>query len=211
MKAKFIVTLAVLAAAVGTVYAARAAAPKGALMQEQRLARRSRGNPEAPIWVVEYADFQCPSCRASFPLLDAYFKINPGKIYWQLRSYPLFMTHRYALKSAIYAECASSQGRFWPFSEALFRQQDAWKDSPDADALFHGYARDAGLDLNKLDACVDDPATKQTLIDEKEAASALGVRLTPTFFINGKMVVGDQPLKEALDQALAALTGKSRS
>lgn len=172
--------------------------PKGKLVFDKRATARAKGNPNAPIWIVEYVDFQCRTCRLGSAVLKDFVARHPGKVYLQVKFRPLVITHPYALKSAIYAECAANQGKFWPFYEALFDHQDEWKDSFETDDLFTAYARAAGINPKQLTACVADPETKKRVVAEKDEAMDLGVRSTPTFFINGNMVVGLEALKEEL-------------
>ena len=84
-------------------------------------------------------------------------------------------------------------------SDLLFAKQDEWEAAQDPDTLFLGYARDAGIDTARLAACVSDPAAKMAVLEERERARSLGLKSTPTFFINGKKVVGVQSLHEELD------------
>ncbi len=142
-------------------------------------------------------DYQCPSCRQAFKVLDAYLKEYPSNIYLQVRFHPL-KQHPYGLESALYAECATRQNKFWEFHRLLFENQEDWKESSAVIEKFHDYAKQAGLDLKKLDACVADPLTKETVFQEGIESSQLGVHSTPTFFINGKMIVGPKPLMEEL-------------
>ena len=165
------------------------------------MSSRSRGNPAARFWIVEYIDFQCSTCGRASGVLDGYFKKYPSQIYLQVRFRPLILTHEFALKSAIYAECAASQRKFWSFYEILFERQKDWAASSSPDDLFHSYAKEIGMNLGKLDHCIHDEAVKKKVIAEKDEAMDLGVKSTPTFFINGKMVVGIDALKEELAAA----------
>ncbi len=166
-------------------------------MLDSRILNRSRGNPAAPIWAVEYMDYQCPSCRIAFKILDAYMKENPSKLYLQVRFHPL-KQHPHGLETAIYAECATRQNKFWEFHRLLFENQSVWKDMNYATGVFHDYAHQAGMDLKKLDSCLTNPMTKEKVLEESAASKELGIDSTPTVFINGKMIVGHKPLLEEL-------------
>jgi protein-disulfide isomerase len=173
--------------------------PPGVASPSKRVLARSKGNPGSALWVVEYMDFQCQNCREAAPLIDGYMKAHPGAIYFEARFLPLIRLHRYALKSAIYAECAARHGRFWPMHDLLFAKQEEWGAVADPDALFADYAREAGLDAGRLSACVSDPAVKAAVIEEKDRARSLGLTATPSFFVNGKQVLGVQALREEMD------------
>ena len=167
---------------------------------ETRNLERAKGNPRADVWVVEYFDYQCPSCGQVAPVTNSYLLTYPSRFYFQARFYPLIEHHRYALKSAIYAECVSHQHRFWPFHDLLFEEQNRWPEAPDVDDALRELARRAGVDSKSLDACVGDPKTKEAVLKEKETANRLGVDGTPTFFVNGKMAIGTEALKRSLDE-----------
>jgi protein-disulfide isomerase len=115
---------------------------------------------------------------------------HPGQIYLQVRYYPL-TTHKNALKAALYAECASRQkGKFWKFHEALLKNQKDWAMDDYPAIEFATYAASAGLNVSWLDACSHDPETQKAVLEEKKKGEELGVQITPSFFINGKLVVG---------------------
>jgi len=173
--------------------------PKGRLTFDPRTSSRSQGNPHAPIWVVEYLDYQCKSCALSVPIIHEFMSKHPGKVYLQLRFHPLPRAHRHAIRAAIYGECAAKQKKFWPMHNLLFEKQDEWGPSESPDAFFNRYAVQAGLDDQRLSACVDDPATKTAVMAERDEGQAIGVKSTPTFFVNGKMSVGVIGLKELLE------------
>jgi protein-disulfide isomerase len=175
------------------------ATPPGVASPSKRLLARSKGKPANPLWIVEYMDFQCINCREVGATVDAAMKAHPDTIYFEARFLPLIRTHRLALKSAIYAECAARHGRFWPMSDLLFAKQAEWAESQDPDVLFEGYAREAGLDARRLSACVSDVSVKAAVLEERERARALGLSATPSFFVNGKKMVGVEALREELD------------
>ncbi len=178
---------------VGSIYGARFFfGPHGVATVDRRILNRSKGNPAASVWIVEYMDYQCPSCRLASKILDAYTKEYPASLYLQVRFHPL-KQHPYGLESALYAECAARQNKFWEFHRLLFENQSEWKESSDATEKFHDYAKQAGLNLKKLDACVANPLTTETVLQENLDSVALGVNSTPTFFINGVRIEGVIP------------------
>jgi protein-disulfide isomerase len=164
---------------------------------------RSKGSPSAEIWIVEYSDYQCTACRAAYYILEEVHKLFPQDVYLQARFFPL-LRHNYGLKSAIYAAAAAEQDKFWPYHAILFEKQPEWHEASGdkIDDLFEGYAKEVGLDVQKLKAAVSDPKTKEKVTDETEKAKSMGVHITPTFFINGKMVAGMKALKEELKSVL---------
>ena len=191
---KFFATLFILAIAVGVVHGSKFFfGPKGKVVFDKRILNRSKGSPDAPTWIVEYMDYQCPPCRKMFYILESYFEEYPSQIYLQVRFHPLKM-HTHGLESAIYSECAMQQKKFWGFHSLLFENQKEWTDLGTVGDKFHEYAGREGLDLKTLDKCVGNPVTKETVLKENIEGSKLGVASTPTFFLNGKLIVGSNEM-----------------
>ena len=190
---KLITTIIVVLCCIGSIHFARIYfGPHGRVTLDPRIANRLKGNPSASVWVVEYMDYQCPSCRLATKILEAYFEEYPSNLYLQVKFHPL-KQHLHGLETTVYAECATRQNKFWKFHHLLFEHQDEWKEITDTTDIFHRYAQETGMDIQKLDACLLNPLTKETVLRENEESLALGVNSTPSFFINGKMVVGTRP------------------
>lgn len=177
--------------------------PKTELTKDALDLVRSKGSSQAPVWIVEYSDYQCPSCRTAFYILEEALRSPSSKIYLQARFFPL-LSHTYGLKSAIYAYAAAQQDKFWEFHTILFEKQPEWSQASieQIDTLFENYAKEAGIDVKKLVASVEDPKTKEKVFEEGETARSLGISTTPTFFINGKMAAGLTAFKEELARVL---------
>lgn len=171
--------------------------PKAELSKEAFDLARSEGSPQAPVWVVEYLDYECASCRRAYLATRDIFRKNESRLYLQARFFPL-KKHRYALKAAIYASAAAKQGKFWPTHELLFEKQAEWSQAPPdkIDALFENYAVSSGLDLKALTTDVNDPRVKEKVFEEIQAAKSLGVNIMPTFFFNGRMAAGFDAVSE---------------
>lgn len=161
----------------------------------------SIGPENAPITIVEFSDYQCPYCRRWHdevyqPLLNAY----PGKIKLVYRQLPLTSIHPDAFPAAEAAMCAGEQNAYWQFHDKLFGG-----DSLGA-SLYTQYAEDLGLDMQGFETCIADHKYQDAIQSDLDFAVNLGVRSTPTFFINGLAVVGAQPLsvfQQVIDQELA--------
>ncbi len=204
MKAKFLATLGLVLVCGGVVITARHfLLSKAKFTLDERALLRSKGEPQAPVWITEYIDYQCGGCKVASEIIGDYFKVNPSGTYVQVRFFPLSM-HLYGLKSVIFSECAARQGKFWKFHDALFEKQSEWSgvSVEQIDSVFEGYARTAGLNSKALQSCVENPKTKEEIFEESQDAKSAGVKSTPTFFINGKMVVGVEELKEELKKYL---------
>ena len=161
----------------------------------------SIGPANAPITIVEFSDYQCPFCRRWHaevyePLLAAY----PGPIRLVYRHLPLTSIHPDAMSAAEAAMCAGEQDAYWPYHEKLFSSESL------GNSTYIRYAQDLGLNMTTFEACLTDHKYQQAIQADSDFALNLGIRSTPTFFINGLAVVGAQPLdvfKQVIDKELA--------
>src|SRR5512141_2475560 len=143
----------------------------------------SLGPKDAPITIVEFSDYQCPFCRRWHqevyqPLLAAY----PGKIKLVYRNLPLTSIHPDAFPAAEAAMCAGEQNAYWPYHEKLFGSETLGTE------VYKQYAQELGLDMTTFEACITDHKYQQAIQADSDFAVNLGVRSTPTFFINGLAV-----------------------
>lgn len=161
----------------------------------------SLGPADAPITVVEFSDFQCPFCRRWHeetykPLLDAY----PGKIKMVYRHLPLVSIHPEAFSAAEASMCAGDQNVFWQYHDKLFGSDSL------GNAVYEQYARELSLDIPTFVDCITEHKFQEAIQADSDFAVNLGVRSTPTFFVNGLAIVGAQPLdvfKQLIDKELA--------
>jgi len=199
---KVVVTLSVLVAMAAGIVGTRFVSDKiYPPIQRMSDAAKTRGNPRARFKIVEYTDFQCPSCANGAKELDVIMKSRPDDFFLEYRSYPLSMRHQHAFKAAILAECAARQGKFWPFHDLVFQRQKEWAAKADAEDDFQKIAAEAGLDIPALNACRQDPTVAQVIQHAQEEGDSRDVQATPTYFLNGKIVVGIKRLQEVLNSA----------
>jgi len=156
------------------------------------------GPDHARLTLVEYGDFECPSCKSAVPtpklLLDRY----PGKIRFIFRHFPLVEAHPHALLAAEASEAAAAQGKFWPMHDLLFQNQAHLKDKD-----LQRYAGQVGLDLVRYTAEMDDHIYLQKVREHIEGGRRSHIRATPLFFVDG--VVQDVSFgMEGLHDAVAA-------
>jgi protein-disulfide isomerase len=154
------------------------------------------GDENAPVVIVEFSDFQCPFCERwateTLPQLTQTY-IDTGKVRLVYRDFPLSSIHPEAQNAAESAECARDQGKFWEYHDTLFENRMDW--SGVGDAKFKQYAADLGLDTSQFNDCLDSDKYKNEVLDDLNAGGSVGVSGTPTFFINGKKLVGAQPFE----------------
>jgi len=160
----------------------------------------ARGPRDAPITIVEFADFQCPFCRGIEPALQDLMKRYPGDLRLVFRNYPLTGIHPQALPAAQAAVCADRQGKFWEMHDAILGDQ-----APLSIQSLRAIAGQIGLDKSAFEKCVHDDAVNTPIRADQAAADALGVLATPTLFINGRFVQGgvaEDKLVELIDDEL---------
>ena len=149
-----------------------------------------KGDKNAPVTIIEFSDFQCPFCGRFFTETLGQIQknyIDTGKVKLVYRDLPLSF-HPEAEPTAIAAECADEQGKFWEFRDVVFTNQDVL-----SDAMRSRWAEDIGLDINKFKSCLADPKTKKEVQADNADATKYGASGTPTFFVNGIRLVGAQP------------------
>lgn len=163
------------------------------------------GPKTAPITIVEFSDYQCPYClkwhtEVYAQLLKAY----PDKIRFVYRDFPLYSIHPEAGPAAEAAACAGEQSRYFDYHDRLFSEEV----SLSSDAYLQ-YAQELGLDLVKFKDCLSSHRYKDQVYANYQYGANLGVRSTPTFFINGIILIGAQPIeafKQVIDKELSAKT-----
>ena len=157
----------------------------------------------APV-VVEFLDFECPSCALVYPTMETLRAEYAGEVTFAVRYFPL-ASHQNSFPAALAAEAAAQQGEFEAMYQRLFETHTDWAGTDDAAETFRGFAEDLGLDMAAYDAAVADPATGDRIEADYEAGVALGVQSTPTIFIDGQQLelshVDD--IGEGIEAALA--------
>lgn len=168
----------------------------------------SRGPRNAPVTIVEFADFECPYCARVVPTLKKLAERYGDKLRIAFRDYPL-PNHTKAPKASEAAACAADQGQFWEMYEKLFA---AGGKLEEVDLKRH--AIDLGLDTAAFYECLDSGRKAAGIRDSVEIAQQLGISGTPAFYINGRLLSGAQPFErfaEVIDEELARLTSRSRT
>jgi protein-disulfide isomerase len=128
--------------------------------------------------------------------------LYPEKVRVIFQHFPL-EGHRWSGLAHQAAECAARQKKFWPYHDRLYTEQAAWSVLTAAPLeSFLRYAKEAGMDLDLFSRCLSDNDIQQRIRQEKATGTGMGVRSTPSFFVNGKMVVGSQTLKQEVEKAL---------
>jgi protein-disulfide isomerase len=176
------------------------------------LAPRTRGAATAPITVYEMSDFQCPYCRRfalnTFPELEREY-IATGKVRWVFINFPLTMIHPNAAAAAEVALCAANSGKFWEVHDLLFRNQSIWAPLTEPGAFFLTLADSAAIPPDAFRQCLVDRETLQEVASDAKGSAQSGASSTPSFYIEGGLLPGAQPVelfRHILDSIYTAKT-----
>ncbi len=158
------------------------------------------GQPDAPVTIIEYSDYQCPFCgrhevQTSQKIIDTYIKTGVARLVF--RDMPLTSIHPHAMEAAIAANCAGEQGAeaFWKMNRLLFKSQKDWVGSKDVGAKMMEYAKSLGLDTDKFKACYDSKEPQGDISKDLQEGGKAGIRGTPGFWINGRLIEGAYPFE----------------
>ncbi|MEE8192801.1 MAG: thioredoxin domain-containing protein [Gemmatimonadales bacterium] len=165
--------------------------------------RPLRGPKDAAVTIIEFTDYECPFCRryfeTTYPVLLKQYR---DRVNYTVRHFPVSYQHRRAHKAAQAAECAGDQGKFFEYHDVLFKNNRALDNRSLA-----GYAAQVRLDTRRFEACLESGEKSGVVDDDVQAGIARGIMGTPTFLVNGRILVGAQPLEEfqrQIDRELAA-------
>ncbi len=153
------------------------------------------GDPDAPITLIEFSDYQCPYCQRFYSTVLPEIKANyidTGKVKFVYRDFPI-SSHVNALPAAIAAECAGEQDNYWSMHDKLFTNYASWVALPEVGSVFKQYAAEIDLDADSFASCFDNKDVEDEINGDLKDAIGYSVTATPTLFVNGQKVVGAQP------------------
>ena len=141
--------------------------------------------PDGKVTLVEFLDFECEACGASYPAGEQLRGEFAGRVTFVARYFPI-PSHANAENAAVAVEAAAKQGRFEAMYQRMYESQSQWAEQQESRApVFRGYAVELGLDMDAYDWAVADPATLERVQADRSDGAAVGVQGTPTFFLNG--------------------------
>lgn len=166
------------------------------------------GNPDAPVTIREFGDYQCPACGHFEPTAQRIRKeyVDSGKVRFIFFDFPLHM-HDNAKTAAIAARCAARQDKFWSYHGRLYQTQSKWSEKSDPTSMFLDLGLESGLDTGKLKACISDKKPLPKIKKEKKAGELIKLRATPTVLVGNTEFVGGpsyDKLQKAIKEALSA-------
>lgn len=175
-----------------------------------------KGDPNAPITIIEFSDYECPFCGRFYantlPLIEENY-INTGKINFVYRDFPIQSIHPNALPAALAAECADDQNSFWQFHDMIFENKSTWE-KLDGEKLFNEFGQYAvvlGLNIEEFNSCLESNKHLNEIRSDLQDGQSYGVSGTPGFFIGNDnsgyiKVSGAKPypiFEEILEEMLA--------
>jgi predicted DsbA family dithiol-disulfide isomerase len=166
---------------------------------------RLRGNPQAPVVILEFADFQCPYCQVAEPTLKKLLAKYEGRVSLSYRDFPLSEIHPNADLAAQAARCAGDQAKFWEYHDSLYEHPDKLH----REGLVE-QARNLKLDEKQFDSCLSSSKYKGQVEQDRQLGLRAGIAGTPGFVINGNVVSGNRSQEEfeKLIEAELAAAGK---
>jgi protein-disulfide isomerase len=164
-----------------------------------------KGNPDAEVTLIEYADFQCPACAGVIPVVNSLLESYGDEFRFVYRHFPLAF-HNNAIPAARASEAAGKQEKFFEMHDLLYENQDEWSSARNPDSIFLGYAEELELDLEAFEVAYESDETLSRIEADRDEAREFAITGTPTFFVNGKLVrftTSYAPLVEAIETAIA--------
>lgn len=167
----------------------------------------SLGDPNAPVTIVEYSDFECPFCSrfatGAYPLIKSKY-VDSGQVRIIFKDYPLDSAHPLAIPTAVLANCVAAEfgdETFFAYHDQVFLQQSAL-----SNRNIRTWASDLGLSDNQIEACLEDSSLVDEILADRTEGSRLGITGTPSFVVNGELLIGAQPFavfEQSIENALA--------
>jgi protein-disulfide isomerase len=149
----------------------------------------SRGPELAPVTILTYTEFECAPCAQIQKTLARLAEEFPTQIRVVYKAFTIDSAHTRAVPAAVAAACANKQGRFWEYHDRLFSQQNRL--GPD-DLVAH--AKELGLDFEAFRGCMNGKEAPEQVAKDTQEGQTLGVTAVPTFFVNGRPILGTQPI-----------------
>ncbi len=167
---------------------------------------KSKGPAKAPVQITEFSSFSCFHCRNVQEDIRRVLQAHPGKTLLRFRHY---FTNDRELLAHVAAEAAARQGKFWAYHDRLFAAQEVWAKAPDPRPFLLEYAQDLGLDMEKFQRDVRDLSLEGRVRSEHQAAQEMGIRVTPSFLIRDRLVVGEEEFRRQAEPILKEMLRRS--
>lgn len=198
----FALLIGIVAIGAGFIYFKMQSAPQPIVLSSAAALPKAEGyllgDPNAPVTIIEFADFECPQCAAFSTVTEPDIRknlIETGKANLRFFDYPLPDKHPNSLFASLAASCAADQGKFWEMHDLLLAGQTDWEGRVHKNPVpvFEKYAKQIGLDLSKYKACFDSRDNIPRIQAHQKEGDAVNISSTPTFLISGTLFPGNQP------------------
>lgn len=170
-----------------------------------------RNQRDLPVTLIEYGDFQCPSCGAYYPVLKTLEEEYSKNVSFVFRHFPLRTIHPNAQAASLAAEAAGMQGKFFEMHDKLFETQNAWGQiSTNQQSLFESYAQELGINMDQFKADYKSQEAADKINRDVSSGKQFNITGTPTFVINGKKIENPKDItafKQVLDDAIKQAGG----
>lgn len=149
------------------------------------------GSPDAAVTIREFADYQCPACKAFEPAAIRIRQelVPAGKVQFIFFDFPL-VQHKNAFDAAVAARCAERQDKYWSYQEALYANQNEWASAAEPLSMFLDLALETGLDTQRLKQCISQGATRDAVQRSRDLGEKIGIRATPTVMVGSQVFSG---------------------
>jgi protein-disulfide isomerase len=145
-----------------------------------------RGPQKAQLTLIEFGDYQCPSCGAYHPVVKEILNRYPQQLKLEFHHFPLIQIHPNSFAAAKAVEAAGEQNHYWEMHDALFEYQAQWADKPDPKPVFEAIANRVGINGAILVQTMDSPAIQARILKDIERGQDVKIEAVPTFFLNGE-------------------------
>jgi len=202
MNRTYIIIAVIVVAFIGLIVYTKSASPQ----VESGGSSNYYGKLDSKVELTEFVDFQCEACYAFYPTVKEVKEKYKDREKFRVRYFPISSGHQFTRMGAANAEAAAKQGKFWEMHDKIFEGQKTWEQSQDPQEYFDQYAKEIGLNIEKLKKDIKDPMTSATINADLDEVKRLGGDGTPTFALNGKKIENPDNSVEAftkvLDEAL---------
>ena len=147
-----------------------------------------RGPDDAQVTLVEFGDYQCPSCAAYHPFVKEILNRYPKQVRLEFHHFPLISIHPNSMAASKAVEAAGLQGHYWEMHDAVFEYQNQWSTRPDPKPAFGAIGNGIGINGTILVQAMDNAQIQERILKDVEQGDKAGIQAVPTFFINGKQV-----------------------
>jgi protein-disulfide isomerase len=165
------------------------------------------GRLSASVTIEEFGDFQCPPCGTLSEPINQLERDYQSRLCVIFRHFPLGV-HEHAHEAALASEAAGMQDRFWQMHDVLYREQSVWSKAADVRPLFNSYAAMLRLNIDRFSKDMESDAVKRRVVADQEQGNRLGVKVTPTIFLNNRALPPDSAnplgLRAAVEAAMKA-------